>query len=96
MKLRLALSGSDQEANPYRALLPHYSNLHADYERGLALVDIPEGFYPAFMKEFEHPANAAIDEGEVKHLTLAQRDELKRWMDDAIPSRPEFQNLDLG
>jgi hypothetical protein len=48
------------------------------------------------MQEFEHPKDAAIDEGETKHLTLAQREELKRWMNDALPTRPEFENLDLG
>ena len=95
MKLRVGLY-KDGKVTPGADVFPTFTNLHADYERGLALITIPEGFYPAFMKEFEHPEDAAIDEGEIKHLTLAQRDELKRWMHDALPTRPEFENLDLG
>ena len=95
MKLRVGLY-KDGKVTPGADVFPTFKNLHADYERGLALIDIPEGFYPAFLKEFEHDPNAAIDKGETKHLTLAQREELKRWMNDAHPTRPEFEKLDLG
>lgn len=96
MKLRLVLTGTSNENNPYRANLPQYNNLQADYERGLALVDIPEGMYPEFFQEYAHPEEAAIDEGAIRHLTTPQKDQLKRWMAEAYPSRPEFGEIELG
>lgn len=96
MRLRLRLQDPNGRQDAHTAALPYFNNLHADYERRLALVDIPTEMYPEWMKEFEHPENAAIDEGAVKHLTLAQREELKRWMAESYPTRPEFETLDLG
>lgn len=96
MKLRLRLQEPNSKQDAFTATLPFFSNLQADYERGLALVEIPEGMYPQFMQDFAHPANAAIDDGAVKHLSLSQRDQLKRWMAESYPSRPEFGEIDLG
>lgn len=95
MKLRVGLY-KNGKVNPGADVFPTFTNLHADYERGLALITIPEGHYPLWLKEHEHDPNAPIDQGEVKHLTLAQREELKRWMNDALPTRPEFETIDLG
>lgn len=95
MRIRLSLHKGGKRA-PGADILPAFMNLEADYERGLALVDVPDGTLPAWIADYAHPENAPIDQGNVKHLTLAQREELKRWMNDAYPTRPEFENLDLG
>lgn len=95
MKLRVALY-KQGKTTPGADVFPTFSNLQSDVERGLALIDIPEGHYPLWLREYEHPDNAPIDQGGVKHLTLAQREELKRWMNEALPTRPEFETIDLG
>ena len=95
MRIRLSLH-KDGKSVPGADILPAFMNLEADYERGLALVDVPDGTMPAWIADYAHPQNAPIDQGMVKHLTLAQREELKRWMSDSYPTRPEFETVDLG
>lgn len=95
MRIRLSLH-KDGKGTPGADILPSFMNLEADYARGLALVDVPDGTLPAWIADYAHPQDAPIDQGGVKHLTLAQREELKRWMNDAYPTRPEFETIDLG
>jgi len=95
MKVRLSLH-KDGRVAPGADILPTFSNLQADYERGLALVDVPNGVLPPWFQAYEHPKDAPIDEGEIKHLTSSEREQLKRWMNEAYPDRPEWEQIDLG
>jgi hypothetical protein len=96
MKLRLVLTGTSNENNPYRANLPQYNNLHADYERGLALVDIPVGMYPEFLQEYAHPEEAAIDEGAIRHLTTPQKRQLKAVDGGSLSIQTGIREIELG
>ena len=95
MKIRLSLH-KDVNKAPGADILPTFSNLEADYERGLALVDVPDDVLPAWMQAYAHAPNDPIDKGKVQHLSLSEREQLKRWMAEAYPTRPEFEKLDLG
>jgi len=95
MKLRLSLY-KDGKVTPGADILPLFMNLEADYERGLALVDVPDHGLPEWMQAYAHAPNDPIDKGKVQHLSLSERDQLKRWMAESYPTRPEFEKLDLG
>jgi len=94
MRIRLSLH-KNPNGVPGADILPTFQNLEADYERGLALVDVPDGVLPAWFGALEHERDAPIDT-ETKHLTLSEREQLKRWMAEAYPTRPEFETIDLG
>lgn len=46
MRLRLRLNGRGTEAQPYRVNLPTYDLIAVDYERRVAVVEIPEEDVP--------------------------------------------------